>query len=81
MNGKLDEGMSDPGNMCFVGNSMDITQKTYICDPGYKFPGGDETFEIRCINRRWIPSTPPDCIREQSFSLFIDVLLYCWNLQ
>ena len=73
MNGEIDEEMSDPGNTCFVGNSRNITQKTYICNPGYMFPDGDETFEIRCgINRRWIPSMPPNCEREQTCSL-----MYC----
>ena len=82
MNGELAEDMSDPGNMCFVADSQDSerTQKTYICDSGYMFPNdGGETFQTQC-RRRWDPS-PPDCKREQSFSLFIDVLLYFWNLQ
>ena len=67
MNGEIDEEMSDPGNLCFVGTSGNITQKTYICNPGYMFPPEDgdvdETYETQCINSVWTP-TPPDCERE-----------------
>lgn len=70
-NGKIDEDLSDPNNLCFTDSGM-TTQKTYRCDIGFEFPDGSVTTQITCPRtlRTWTPIPVPDCQRERKLIMW-----------